>query len=77
MVFRSAKIWVGLKRSTIMTILDIKIARCEIAKDYVFLDETQKQCACEHHCPKGTKCPLEGCFAAKSGITDEKELEVK
>lgn len=59
-----------------MTILDIKVARCEVAKDMVFLDETQKQCAKEHGCPAGTKCPLEGCFAECSGIA-EKHSEIK
>lgn len=53
-----------------MSILDIDIARCEVAKDYVFLDQTQEQCKCEHKCKDGTICPLEGCFTNISGLSD-------
>lgn len=61
-----------------MGYLDINIARCEVAKEYVFLDETQEQCACEHNCPKGTKCPLDGMFAKHSGVSEEKvEKEIE
>lgn len=54
-----------------MSILDVKVARCEVAKEMVFLDETQLECSLEHKCPPGTNCPLEGCFAKKSGIAEE------
>lgn len=61
------------KKENIMSILDIKVARCELAKDYVFLDETQEQCAKEHCCPAGTKCPLDNCFAKLSGVLNPEE----
>ena len=51
--------------------VDISVARCETAGEMVLTDQTQHQCALEHHCPKGTKCPLDGCFAVHSGVAEE------
>lgn len=50
--------------------LDISVSRCEAAGEMVLTDQTQEQCALEHCCPKGTKCPLDGCFAIHSGIAE-------
>jgi len=52
----------------IMCTLDAPIARCEAARTMVVLDETQMECAAEHECPPGRKCPLQGCFAKVSGL---------
>ena len=58
--------------------IDISVARCETAGEMVLTDQTQHQCALEHHCPKGTKCPLDGCFAVHSGIAeDHPECHIK
>ncbi|HRP22946.1 hypothetical protein [Thauera sp.] len=51
-----------------MCTLDAPIARCEAAHTMVLLDETQVECACEHGCPPGRNCPLQGCFAKLSGL---------
>lgn len=50
-----------------MSFLDAPIARCEAARTMVLTDQTQGQCACEHGCPPGRVCPLDGCFAEVSG----------
>lgn len=54
-----------------MSFIDSPIGRCEAVKEMVLLDETQRECAREHACPPGRKCPLEGCFAAVSGLSAE------
>lgn len=54
-----------------MSTLDSPIGRCEAVKEMVLLDETQRECAAEHGCEPGTECPLEGCFAEVSGLSDE------
>ncbi len=51
--------------------VDVSISRCEVAGEMVLTDQTQAQCKLEHHCPKGTKCPLDGCFAEHSGVAEE------
>lgn len=51
-----------------MCTLDAPIARCDAAHTMVLLDETQFECACEHGCPPGRNCPLQGCFAKLSGL---------
>ncbi|MFM8797561.1 MAG: hypothetical protein ACKODT_01210 [Fluviibacter sp.] len=50
--------------------IDISVARCEEAGEMVLTDQTQHECKLEHHCPKGTVCPLDGCFAIHSGIVE-------
>jgi hypothetical protein len=42
---------------------DSPIARCEIIREMVLIDETQVECACEHNCPPGRICPLTRYFA--------------
>jgi hypothetical protein len=50
--------------------VDISVSRCEEAGEMVLTDQTQHECALEHHCPKGTQCPLDGCFAVHSGVAE-------
>lgn len=54
-----------------MSGFDSPIGRCEAVKEMVLLDETQAECAAEHGCKPGQACPLEGCFAQVSGLSDE------
>jgi hypothetical protein len=35
---------------------------CPVCKDYVALDQTQRECALEHRCAAQTKCPLRALF---------------
>jgi len=42
---------------------DSPIARCEVIREMVLIDETQVECACEHNCPPGRVCPLARYFA--------------
>jgi hypothetical protein len=42
---------------------DSPIARCEIIREMVLIDETQAECAREHDCPPGRVCPLLRYFA--------------
>jgi len=51
-----------------MCTFDAPIARCETMHQMVLLDETRKECACEHGCPPGQECPLAACFAHQSGL---------
>lgn len=57
-----------------MCTFDSPVGRCEVAKEMVLLDETQQECAREHGCPEGQRCPLEGCFAQRSGVSAQTEL---
>ncbi len=54
-----------------MSFIDSPIGRCEAVREMVLLDETQAECACEHECPAGRQCPLDGCFATVSGLSEE------
>lgn len=54
-----------------MSFFDSPIARCEAVREMVLTDETQAQCAREHGCPPGFKCPLCGYFTETSGISEE------
>ncbi|MDD2988284.1 MAG: hypothetical protein PHI64_04915 [Zoogloea sp.] len=54
-----------------MSFIDTPISRCEAVREMVLTDQTQGQCAHEHECPPGRQCPLDGCFAEVSGITEE------
>jgi hypothetical protein len=36
---------------------------CLVCKEYVLLDQTQRQCAREHGCDRIAKCPLQQFFA--------------
>ncbi|NML26304.1 hypothetical protein [Zoogloea dura] len=57
-----------------MCFIDSPISRCEAVREMVLTDQTQRQCAAEHECPPGRQCPLDGCFAETSGITEEVTL---
>lgn len=59
-----------------MSFIDAPIGRCEQVREIVLLDETQAECAHEHDCPPGQDCPLEGCFALVSGLSDAHAHEV-
>lgn len=37
---------------------DSPIERCPVCREMVLLDQTQAECAREHHCRKGAACPL-------------------
>jgi len=54
----------------IMSYLDSPIGLCDAEHTVVLTDQTQQQCALEHGCPPGRNCPLDGCFAKISGITE-------
>ncbi|AUM01010.1 hypothetical protein C3497_12635 [Zoogloeaceae bacteirum Par-f-2] len=51
-----------------MSFFDSPIAPCTTVHEMVLLDETQQECAHEHHCPPERECPLAGCFTEVSGI---------
>ena len=53
---------------------DSPVARCEVAREMVLLDETQRECAREHGCAPGQKCPLAGWFTEISGVEDAAHL---
>lgn len=53
-----------------MSFIDSPISRCEAVREMVLTDQTQGQCALEHGCPPGRNCPLDGCFAEISGVTE-------
>ena len=53
-----------------MTFIDSPIGRCEAEQTIVLTDQTQQQCALEHGCPPGRNCPLDGCFARISGLSE-------
>ena len=57
-----------------MSYFDSPISRCEAVREMVLTDQTQRQCALEHGCPPGRNCPLDGCFAMTSGITEAASL---
>lgn len=58
-----------------MSYIDSPIGLCEAEHTVVLTDQTQKECALEHGCPPGRNCPLDGCFARVSGITEAQTLE--
>ena len=53
-----------------MCFIDSPISRCEAVREMVLTDQTQAECAREHECPPGRHCPLDGCFAEISGVTE-------
>jgi hypothetical protein len=57
-----------------MSYFDSPIGRCEAVREMVLLDETQHECAREHGCAPGFACPLKGCFARHSGVSDPESL---
>lgn len=58
-----------------MSFFDSPLARCEAVRQMVLTDETQAECAREHDCPPGFKCPLCGYFTESSGISEEAGLQ--
>ena len=58
-----------------MSFIDSPISRCEAVREMVLTDQTQVQCAAEHGCPPGRVCPLDGCFAEISGVTEAASFE--
>ena len=59
-----------------MSFFDAPLARCEAVRQMVLTDETQAECAREHDCPPGFKCPLCGYFTESSGICEEASAQV-
>ena len=53
-----------------MSYFDSPISRCEAAHTMVLTDQTNQECRVEHACPPGRKCPLKGCFAKISGLSE-------
>ncbi|MEO8411923.1 MAG: hypothetical protein ABI478_15245 [Propionivibrio sp.] len=53
-----------------MSYIDSPLGICAAEHTVVLTDQTQRQCALEHGCPPGRSCPLDGCFARVSGITE-------
>jgi hypothetical protein len=45
-------------------LIDSPFEICPVCDEYVFLDQTQKQCAREHHC-ENIKCPLQRFFVGR------------
>ena len=41
---------------------DSPIESCPVCGQIVVLDQTQVECAQEHHCDSKTECPLQKCF---------------
>ena len=41
---------------------DSPIAACPVCGQIVVLDQTQRECAREHHCSSKTACPLQSFF---------------
>lgn len=58
-----------------MSIFDAPLARCEDFHQIVLTDETQAECAREHDCPPGHKCPLDSYFTESSGISEDASVE--
>lgn len=54
-----------------MSGFDVRFAPCEAVHEMVITDQTQRECSCEHECPPGRKCPLDGCFYEVSGVSEE------
>lgn len=53
-----------------MCFFDSPIARCEQMHQLVLTDETQAECAREHHCPPDRVCLLCSYFTKTSGVVD-------
>jgi hypothetical protein len=45
-------------------LIDSPFELCPVCDEYVFLDQTQGQCAREHHCGNA-KCPLQRFFVGR------------
>ena len=62
-----------INKETFMSFFDSPTARCEAVREMVLTDETQAQCAREHDCPPGFKCPLCGYFVDSSDTSEDIE----
>lgn len=51
-----------VRQEVVMCTFDSPISRCELMRCMVLTDQTQRQCAAEHGCPEGVRCPLVACF---------------
>ncbi len=60
-----------------MCFFDSPVGRCEIVRELVLLDETQRECAREHSCPPGRECPMAGYFTEVSGVSEVAGLPVR
>ena len=60
-----------------MSFFDSPVGRCEVVREMVLLDETQKECAHEHDCAPDCDCPLKKLFTEQSGISDPASLPTK
>lgn len=60
-----------------MSFFDSPVGRCEVVREMVLLDETQHECAREHGCGAGTRCPLKAYFTTRSGVSDPASLPTK
>lgn len=49
--------------------IDSPLEECPVCKEYVLLDQAQKECAREHHC-KNVECPLMKFFTGKEFIEE-------
>ena len=47
---------------------------CKVCRDYVLLDQTQRQCAREHKCADTAQCPLHRYF---TGIEFDRRRAIK
>ena len=54
-----------------MSYIDSPIGICKAEHTIMLTDQTQRECALEHGCPAGRDCPLDGCFARVSGLSEE------
>ena len=73
------KSYVKLTRDRQMSkLIDSPLEICPVCNEYVFLDQTQKECAREHHC-KNVECPLQRFFTGKemheSGETESEPAD--
>lgn len=48
-----------------MVTFDSPFERCPVCHNYVLLDSTQQECACEHGCAKNQICPLGRFFSGQ------------
>ena len=55
-------------------LIDSPFEVCPVCDEYVFLDQTQAQCAREHHC-ESIKCPLKRFFASGEESDDDRKRQ--
>jgi hypothetical protein len=62
------KEYLAESKEGVMGGFDVYFAPCEAVGEMVIIDQTKMECMCEHECPPGRVCPLEGCFSEVSGL---------